>query len=121
VDTTYDDYEHYSDEQREQFAAARSRQGWSDAEIWNLSNAIGTWLGTALVRFREVEEPITARPDGFWDELSAHAQALIEYGDFDKENEILLGPSYQVDAVKRLRAAQDALRFVADHLGGLWS
>lgn len=124
MDNTFKDSEHYSEKSRQQFAEDRARQGWALPEIWNLGEGLSTWLGTALHKFREVDEPIHLRETGFWDDLTRHANALERFGDFDDELMLLRTAAAQ-DYVRleeeRKKAAQDALRWVADNLGTLWS
>lgn len=105
----------------------RRVKGWAAPEIWNLGEALGTWLGTALKEFIAVDKPITLRDDEYWDEMAKHADALIAFGDFDDEKRILekMHPDNIQDIRPELEArtvaAQNALRWVADNLENLWS
>ena len=105
----------------------RKNQGWAAPEIWNLGEGLAAWLGSALIEFRSVDEPISGRRDGYWDELTRHAEALVAFGDFYDEARIfrLMG-AIGFDAVhemivERREAAQNALRWVADNLDALRS
>lgn len=105
----------------------RKDHGWAAPEIWNLGEALGAWLGSALQQFYIVDKPITGRSDGYWDEMAKHADALVKFGDFDDEKRLLARlhsentPEIHAEVDARTEAAQEALRWVADNLDALWS
>lgn len=105
----------------------RCVQGWAAPEIWNLGEALGAWLGSAMKEFIVVDKPITFRSDEFWDEMTKHADALVAFGDFDDEMRLLAQmhsentPEIHAAITARTVAAQEALRWVADNLENMWS
>lgn len=105
----------------------RKDWGWAAPEIWNLGEALGAWLGSALQQFYVTDHPITVRPDSYWAELLQHADALAKFGDFDDEKRLLARlhsentPEIHAEMEARTEAAQNALRWVADNLDALWS
>lgn len=127
MNTTYTRDPNENPERQERMDADRRDQGWSEIELWNLGEATAAWLGTALHAFRTLDEPITLRDDSFWSDLTRHANALVAFGDFDDEARILAKmhsdniQSIRPELEARTKAAQDALRWVADNLETLWS
>lgn len=127
MNTTYNRAPGDGELRQAQWDEDRKNQGWAAPEIWNLGEGLAAWLGSALTEFHAVDRLTTVREDGYWDELTRHANALIAFGDFDDELRLLkklhsentVEIHAEMDA--RTEAAQEALRWVADNLEALWS
>jgi len=94
------------------WAWQRVFRGWDDRAIWSLDTWLARTLGAQLQEMARIAHGWPAGPDWTFDTwttaLRVHGGVLADYGhNCDADN----------DAIE---AAQDSMRWVADHLPNLW-
>lgn len=102
-----------------QFAWQRLARGWDDRSVWSLDTHLARTLSAQLTHLAETTHTWPGTPEyptpETWDQaLRNNADVLRVYADnaFTEPDGPLLEQQY--------RAAQDAIRWVADNFGHLW-
>lgn len=93
-------------------------RGWDDSAVWSLDDHLSKTLGAQLVKMADVAHGWPGDEWGTFEEwtgaLREHGEALLTY---QRLNYDLHGDDW--DAI--YEPARDALRWVADNFGSLWT
>lgn len=108
-------------------AAQRVTRSWDDTATWSLDTHLARTLGAQLHHLADTTHgwPQSEEFPEFDDwaaALRANADALLAYGNRWDDDADATGSPEEIRAreAARYAAAQDALRWVADHLDALW-
>lgn len=94
------------------FAYQRVVRGWDDTALWSLDHHLTKTLGTQLQRMAETAHgyPDNMTYEQWTSELRRHGQALAAYA---------AAETLDYDSV--YPPVREALQWVTDHLGSLWT
>lgn len=94
------------------FAWQRMFRGWDDRSLWSLDTWLGRTVGAQLLAMADIAHGWPGGPDWTFETWTAalrqHGRVLTDYGhNWDADN-------------NAIEAAQESMRWVADHLPNLW-